>query len=333
MKPSALKRNLPHLRAQRRPIFIWGKSGIGKSSVIHQYAKADELELRDVRLSQLDAIDLRGFPMPNAKEKKTEWLPADFLPTKADKPGILFLDECNGAKPAVASASYQLILDGRLGNYVFPDHWWIVAAGNNVADRGVTNAMPAPLNNRFLHIDYELDGDDWHKQAADDGIHTHMRAYLRLKQGNLHVFDPAINPRCFPTPRSWYMANEIYANPAYDALSKLELIKGCVGEGAGAEFIGFCRDIAQMPDLDAIAMNPEKAKLPATPAITHAVVTTLVDDKVTKQNFDRYMLYINRLAREIQVVFVRGSVHKDETVTQTKSYMDWALKNQDILVG
>ena len=60
MKPSTLKTVLPELIAMRRPPFIWGKSGIGKSSVVRQVAAAMGLQLNDMRLSQLDSIDLRG---------------------------------------------------------------------------------------------------------------------------------------------------------------------------------------------------------------------------------------------------------------------------------
>lgn len=331
MKPSVIKQTLPDMLAMRRPVFIWGKSGAGKSSVIAQFCAENNLEMRDVRLSQLDAIDLRGFPMPDLKSNSTKWLPADFLPTKDDPPGVLFLDEMNGAKPAVGAASYQLILDRAIGSYELPDSWGIIAAGNNASDRGVTHQMPAPLNNRFCHIDYEIDAEDWHKQAMKDQISREIRSYLRLKPGNLHVFDPVINPRSFPTPRSWYFADQIHKSSRPQAV-KHELLKGTIGEGAAAELIGFCRDIAAMPDIDSIMMNPKKAKLPGTQAVMHAVVTTLVDDRVTVSNFDRVMEYTARLPRELQVVFVRNSISKDDGVTNTTAYMDWALANQDILI-
>lgn len=330
MKPSVIKTVLPHMLAMKRPVFLWGKSGAGKSSLIAQVCEEQNLELRDVRLSQLDAIDLRGFPVPDMERKVTEWLPADFLPKEGAPPGVLFLDECNGAKPAVGSASYQLILDRRLGNYVLPDHWGIIAAGNNADDRGVTHAMPAPLNNRFCHIDYEIDPDDWHLQARKDGVHANIRSYLRLKPGSLHVFDSAVNPRSFPTPRSWYFADQIYKSDQPQAV-KHELIRGTIGEGAAAEFIGFCRDIAAMPNMDSILMDPLKAKLPGTQAVMHAVVTTLIDDKVTVSNFGRIMGYVKRLPTEIQVVFVRGAIAKNDDVCNSSEYMEWGLANQNFI--
>lgn len=330
MKLSTLTTELPHLLSMRRPIFLWGPSGIGKSAGVHQTTTALALLMRDVRMSQLDSIDLRGFPVPNVKDRTMEWLAPNFLPTKKDKPGILFLDEMNGAMPAVLAPSYQLILDGRIGDYIFPDTWSIIAAGNNVGDRGITHQMPAPLNNRFIHIDIEVNTDDWHKRAMSDSIDMRIRAYLRLKPGNLHVFDSNVNPRSFPTPRSWYFVDDIL-KAKRPAPVEFELIKGTIGEGAAGEFIGFCNDIANMPDIDSILLDPTKAELPKSQSVMHAVTTALLD-KVTPAVMDRIMKYVDRLQREIQVVFVRGAQNKDKRITSTKSYMNWCVLNQDIVL-
>jgi MoxR-like ATPase len=60
------------------------------------------------------------------------------------------------APPTVSAAAYQLILDRRLGDYVVPEGWVIFAAGNRQGDRGVTYSMPAPLANRFSHLNAGL---------------------------------------------------------------------------------------------------------------------------------------------------------------------------------
>ncbi len=330
VKPSTLASVLPKLIEQNRPVFVWGPSGAGKSSVINQVGQAMKRKVADVRMSQLDSIDLRGFPVPDTKKKQMEWLPADFLPRKGDPAGILFLDEMNGAMPAVASACYQLILDRRIGQYELPDNWSIVAAGNNQGDRGITFQMAAPLANRFLHIDYEVDATDWQNRAQIDDIHPHIRAYLKLKTAALHNFDGVQNPRCFPTPRSWYAADAIYKGD-FSAGEKFELIKGTVGEGAAGEFTGFCRDIKDMPDIDHILMDPKRAQLPGSLPVMHAVVTTL-SDKTRAANFAKVMDYVERLGREIQVVFVREAAAKDKNILSTKRYVDWGLANADILV-
>jgi hypothetical protein len=331
MKPSTLMSVLPALLQAQRPVFIWGSSGAGKSSVVRQFAAAHKLQLTDLRASQLDAIDVRGFPVPDMKNKSMEWLPADFFPRKGSKPGILFLDEMNGALPATASAFYQLILDRRVGQYELPDNWGIIAAGNNASDRGVTHQMPAPLNNRFCHIDYEIDAEDWQQRAQEDKIHMHIRAYHRFKGGkSLHVFDSKINPRSFPTPRSWYFADQIYKSDV-SPMAKKELIEGTIGTGAAVEFLGFVKDVENMPDLNDVKKNPATAMLPKSEAVMHAVVTTLVDDHLTATNYESLMKYITRLRAEIQVVFNRSAFAKEPRIATSRTYIDWALKNQDVI--
>ncbi len=48
----------------RVPVFLWGAPGIGKSSIVAQVADEHELEVVDLRLSQLAPTDLRGLPVP-----------------------------------------------------------------------------------------------------------------------------------------------------------------------------------------------------------------------------------------------------------------------------
>jgi MoxR-like ATPase len=62
---------------------------------------------------------------------------------------------------------YQLVLDRRLGEYVLPDGWVVIADGNPASERGVHFAMPRPLRNRFVHLDLEPDLDDWCREYDD----------------------------------------------------------------------------------------------------------------------------------------------------------------------
>jgi len=84
------------------PVFIHGSPGIGKSYIVNDIAKKNNLEIVDVRLSQLDAVDLRGIP--SIKGDQTKWMPPVFLPKDKDAKGILFLDELNSAPLSVQAA-------------------------------------------------------------------------------------------------------------------------------------------------------------------------------------------------------------------------------------
>ncbi len=328
MKPSALKQALPHMVNEQAPVFLWGAPGVGKSDVIGQVAESMKLELRDVRLSLLDPIDLKGFPTIDTVKKQMKWLPADFLPTKGK--GILFLDELNAAPQSVQAAAYQLILNRKIGEYKLPDGWSVLAAGNRASDRSVVHAMPAALANRFVHIDFEVSVDDWNFWAMDNEVHDDLRAFIQFRPNLLHSFDSANNPRAFPSPRSWSFVNKQYKKNLPQDI-EFELVKGTVGEGAAAEFSGFVRLIKDLPNINQVLIDPDSVKVPANPAAMYAMVTAL-DSKATTGNLDRIMKYTDRLPVEFQAVFVRSATRRDSKLTGTKTYMNWCVRNQAVLL-
>jgi len=68
------------------------------------------------------------------------------------------------------TTSYQLILDRKLGEYTLPDGWAIIAAGSRDSDRAVTTRMPTPLRNRFVHLEFEVDVQEWSEWAIQARI-------------------------------------------------------------------------------------------------------------------------------------------------------------------
>ncbi len=86
--------------------------------------------------------------------------------------GVLFLDEMNSAPPQTQAALYQLTLDRKVGDYALPEGWRIVAAGNRTNDRGVVHRMPDPLVDRFFHVDFEADMQEWCNWALGAGSGT-----------------------------------------------------------------------------------------------------------------------------------------------------------------
>ncbi|MGC2744685.1 MAG: MoxR family ATPase, partial [Candidatus Angelobacter sp.] len=176
MKASAISSALRTLVAAQQPVFVWGGPGIGKSALIRQLAGSLKKSLRDVRALLLDPVDLRGLPY--FSDGQSKWATPEFLPK--DGEGILFLDELNAAPAMVQASCYQLVLDRKLGEYTLPDGWAVIAAGNHDSDRGVTTRMPTPLRNRFVHLDFEVDLQDWSEWAIQSGIRAEVIAFLRF---------------------------------------------------------------------------------------------------------------------------------------------------------
>jgi hypothetical protein len=326
MRPSNVKAALLHLTTIQQPVFVWGPPGVGKSDIVAQVAQERKVELRDVRLNLLDSVDLKGFPTIAKNKAQMTWLPADFLPTAGE--GILFLDEMNSAPPAVQASAYQLVLNRKIGDYVLPDGWSVVAAGNRETDRSVVNRMPSALANRLTHIDFEIHLDDWCGWAVDNGVSADVIGFLRFRPDLLHMFDP--NQRAFPTPRSWAFADKLI-NSHLDREVEFDLVKGTVGEGAASELMAFIKLARELPSTEQILLNPEGTAVPESPATLYALTTSLAM-RANPNVFDRMMTYVNRMQKEFQVVFVRDATRRDEGVAKTKSFTKWGIDNTSVLV-
>jgi hypothetical protein len=326
MRPSVAADAITKCIQVKQPLFLWGQPGVGKSAVTKQVARDANLELVDLRLSLLDSVDLRGFPHMVAN--RMHFAVPVFLPVDPDSSGILFLDEMNAAPPAVQSAAYQLVLDRRIGEYKLPDNWAIIAAGNRETDQGVTYTMPAPLANRFTHIDFDPNFDDWRTWALQNGIKPEIVNFINFRPGLLNEFDP--DKRAFPTPRSWEFVSKITDSSASIEVER-GLIAGSIGEGAAAELAGFLKIYRNLPNPDAVLLNPKTADVPTDPATLYALCGAL-SVRASEANFDRLVEYCGRMKPEFQVLCIRDSVTRARELAHTAAFSTWAIQNSSILI-
>jgi len=327
MKPSRVLEALKDCIAAGRPAFLWGAPGVGKSDILKLLAKLLKRQLIDVRALLLDPVDIRGIPMIT-EDGDTRWAPPSFLPKGKGK-YILFLDELNAAPPLVQAACYQLVLDRKVGEYELPKDCIVIAAGNRETDRAVTSRMPTPLANRFIHIDFDVDMDDWIKWALTTGIQTEIIAFLRYRPELLHQFDPQKNEKAFPTPRSWEFTSQILK--VAGSAVEYDLVSGIVGEGAASELIGFLNIFRSLPDPDLVIMAPDKADVPTDPATLYAICGALAH-RASDQNFVNIVKYANRLPVEFSVLLVRDAIERDETLVSTRAFIQWSADHSDVLI-
>jgi hypothetical protein len=250
--PSEARSRVLRAFKNKRPVFLWGPPGIGKSELVAGLTEEMGGVMIDLRLGQMEPTDIRGIPFFNKNNEKMDWAPPIDLPDQelADKYPVvvLFLDEMNSAAPAVQAAGYQLILNRRVGKYVLPDNVVIVAAGNRESDKGVSYRMPSPLANRFVHLEVRQDFDSWFQWAVNNGIHKDVVGYIGFAKQDLFDFDPKSASRAFATPRSWsFVSQFLYDEQATDA-ELTDLIAGTVGEGLAVKFMAHRKVAGQMPN-------------------------------------------------------------------------------------
>lgn len=261
---SIIENNIKH------SVFIWGAPGIGKSSAVVEVAKQNNLELIDLRISQLAPTDIRGLPF--VQDGKAHFAPPSFLPTEGS--GILFVDEFNMSSPSVMGIAQQLILDRQVGDYKLPDDWFIIAAGNRTEDRAAVSQMPAPVANRFIHFNVEPSLNSWKEYAIKQGVNDQLLAFLNFRPQLLYNFER--NQSAWPSPRSWEFANSL--------LSIGLDIEHAVGAGAASEFYAYRTIYTELPDVSLI-FSGEDIQVPREPSLIYAVCGAMVNKAKSANDF------------------------------------------------
>lgn len=318
-----------HLIASRHAVFLWGAPGIGKSEVTRQIAAELGWALIEFRANLREPVDCRGIPVADLESGTTRWLvPAELPQADRDGPnGILFLDELNTASPQMQAALFQLVLERRLGDYVLPKGWSIVAAGNRVSDRAAAQRMPTALRNRFAHLYVVADVDAWAKWATCNHVAPEMVAFVRFRRELIHRM-PAGDENAFATPRSLTRAAE-YVGAPVDV--RRDLIASHVGDDVAGEIEGFLQLYESIGSLHDIIASPDTAALPREPSQKYAVATGLAR-LANRANFGAVMTYANRLDGEGAMVLVHDATVREPKLKETTAYGNWAVKNQGIIL-
>jgi len=295
--------------AKKRPMFLWGPPGIGKSEVVADITRELGGFMIDLRLGQMDPTDIRGIPFYNKEMGKMDWAPPIDLPDEvlaSQYPIIvLFMDEMNSAAPAVQAAAYQLVLNRRIGRYVLPDNVVMIAAGNRESDKGVTYRMPTPLANRFVHVEMRPDFAAWQDWAVQNQIHRDVVGYITFAKQDLYDFDAKSSSRSFATPRSWTFVSDLLADEDLDEVTATDLIAGTVGEGLAVKFMAHRKISAKLPRPEDILSGKERELKVKEVSAMYSLVTSLcyelrdavevrkVENKefhAMADNFFRYMM-------------------------------------------
>ena len=292
----------------KRPIFLWGPPGIGKSEVVEEVTRELGGHMIDLRMAQMEPTDLRGIPFYNKDTGKMDWAPPVDLPDEelaSQYPVVvLFLDEMNSAPSSVQSAAYQLILNRRIGKYRLPDNVVMVAAGNRDSDKGVTYRMPAPLANRLLHVEMRSDFASWQVWAVQRGVHQDVVGYLSFAKQDMNSKSSS---HAFATPRTWVFVSDLLSDDSTDSDTLFTLIAGAVGEGLAAKFQAHRKFSAQLPE-----------------AID--ILTGKVTDLKVKEVSAMYSLTIS-LCYELKEVMESKSVTRDEFTEMMNNFLTYMMAN------
>lgn len=233
-----------------RPVFLWGAPGIGKSSLVRQFA--DSLGLHCVSLigTQLAPEDLIGVPQITP-EGRSRFCPPESI--ARDEPYCLFLDELNAATPDVQKAFYSLILDRRIGSYELPPGSIVIGAGNRSTDGALARPMASALVNRLAHVHLRASSADWLTWAGVNGIHPWISDYLTDRPDHLWSAPPKTEEP-FSTPRAWHMLSDALHSfgPTLKEGTLKVLAHGMLTPAHAVSFCGYAKIVRHSFGLEAI---------------------------------------------------------------------------------
>ncbi len=348
--PSQTLREMHVMKLAGQTPLVLGSVGVGKSETIYQFAEslaeeeglsvswdntsptAKQFGLVDFRLSHFESVDFGGLPYIVDGVQKRAML--GNLPTKGK--GLLFLDEFSQSGQDLQAIASQLIKERRLGEYVFPEGWSIVLAGNRHSDRSSANKIVAHGMGRVGMIEFESNANDWLKWASENGVDERLIAFIQYQPQYLNNFDPKIvEPSA--TPRTITNLSKVLAqNPDKDILQNL--IYGFVGREFTAEFMAFITLMQDVPNLQKV-LDGKKVDVPEGVGLQYATAVALTStikeskDSELAIHFENALKFVEQFQTdEFAIFFVRTMVGMKPQLKQTKVYSDFVVRHQDLLI-
>ncbi len=222
------------------PIMLVGVHGIGKSSIVEQYAAYKNLEFYNIRASLISEVDVLGYPITN--QETLQWLPPYWLKAACDRPCLIIFDELNRAKEVVRNCLFQLTDSRRIGANVLHPQTRIFAAINPDTDKYFVNPLDAPELDRWYLMDFAPDANIWLAWANENKVNHLITSYITTFPDQLDPAPDADIKLKGTSRRSWTRLSDAL-NTRYPTTEKelQALVHGFLGAESGQLFVKYCK--------------------------------------------------------------------------------------------
>lgn len=323
--------------------------GGGKSTITKDIGTKLDLFNIDHRLSTSDPTDLNGLPNFDA-DGYAFFAPfrgifpvhGTPLPVRRDyddtgklinehahKGWLLFLDELPAAPRAVQAAAFKLVLDRMVGQHYLHKKCIIAGAGNLMTDRSIVNQLSTAMQNRLIHLEMELDTDEWMQDFAfPHKLDQRIIGYLGMNPMDITDFRPDHKDKTFASPRSWEFLDRLLKlytrrNENLDD-EHLPIVAGTVGSGMALKFLTYAKVWRQLVTIQQVIADPTTCPVPNDAAVRYATVSMLSQHQNDK-NFGPLATYVDRFDAGFRVLYYRTLLFKDATI-RYKPFMGPALQ-------
>jgi MoxR-like ATPase len=342
-------------RLTQTPCILWGPPGVGKTELVRAIAARNNLPLFILLASTMDPTDINGLPaikemiierptveyVQELNEDGTVITDMTGQPVVTEKygterssvtvteptlqywsealiregRGVLFFDEANNAVPSVQSTLLSVLQGRVVGRHTLPDDVWMIAASNDTADGADAWELAAPMANRFLHIEYRPNFNDWAEgmsvgweKPTPKGLDTVKLQQERsivtqfLKQHNslwnAMPKDDAQRGKAWPSPRTWDKLSAMLAViPKNREGSRFMAINGLVGEAAAVQYSKFLQGL-RLPKYEDIMANPEKIEWSKLKAAEVRIILDMLIANMDAENFENTLKVTGVIAEE-----------------------------------
>lgn len=337
------------------PVALWGRVGIGKSSILQDVARDLGWRLYDFRLSDKEPSDLGGIPYP--QDGRLRYLMNDNLPFDSDEKAVVLLDEFDRCDLAVQNVALQIVLDRSVNAHKLSPNARIAVAGNGVTDMGTTPLTKAAAT-RMVHLYIESESEgalesylNWN-WAAKNGISGATRSFARYRKevwtngvdeeegkpsakGAKKKEADGMEELGSPCPRTFDMADRLIQTAKQMKFDTADIVRpvveGCVGSAAATELLSWHRLCDEAPTIEEIIKVPKTCKLPADLGVFFALTVTMSDyvkDQKRAKHAEAFAAYGLRWPEEQASYLFKRLADNVPNVVTTAPFQTWRKQQE-----
>jgi hypothetical protein len=349
-------------------LYLRSAPGLGKTAVLEKMAQKLNLFYIDIRLSQMDEIDVGLYPSKKkiivhytlkgsetTKEEEflthiiPEWAFLANNPPEGYKGCLIVYEELNRAPLAVRNAALQILLERRIGftGFNFKENVFMAATGNlGAEDDTDVEDFDSALRNRLLPVEHKMNYKEWRQAWAQEHIHPLIMGFLATEGSEYYHFipqneDSAKRKETYITPRSWtFLSDFLVANYGkncnYKDFKELTQRRGSsyVGGVALNRFLNYCEDMEKVSFTDILEKYQQirdKISLGRSKCSEFLTKLKKVDlDKLNSKQTENVKLFILDLRKDESASFFLKVIKEQYHDHKTDRTQD-ELENKTVL--